>query len=84
VTLHWGEAQDITLYKVWKANSLFWTERSEGKRELACHTLYYVRLGWLVNHIIPHLSRFSCLEIFRSMNLSVPILLNVSKHFEII
>jgi hypothetical protein len=23
VTLHWGEAQDITLYKVWKANSLF-------------------------------------------------------------
>jgi hypothetical protein len=28
------------MYKVWQANFLFWTERSEGKRKLACRTLY--------------------------------------------
>jgi hypothetical protein len=29
-----------SIYRVRQANFLFWTERSEGKRKLACRTLY--------------------------------------------
>jgi hypothetical protein len=56
------------LYKVRQANFLFWTEWSEGKRKLACCTLYkqcvlltydLTEVTKLV-HYLSHISRIDC------------------------